>query len=313
MNANKATHVPDAETIKLSPAEVDAGAEAALTVRITYPGPIDLRQRVIRIKGQDGAILAHARVTHYDGLTNESEPFLLNAPHLTGTFTLMVAILGMASDGTFVEESAAPVPIVVKPHDVGVVVWDVPPAIEAGQKFRMKIGVKCSSNCGSVAWLVEVRDHSDRLVETLDLPDEPWPSTAGLPWIEVELEAPPAEGLHRWSVTALANETGGAHAKGRASFGVRTVAAPEYRMQISAVDMRTNMPVAGAKVVVHPYRVVTDAEGVAEILVPRGRYRVLVSGKQYIPFGSEGNVESDVSIRAELAPDEGLSDAEIWG
>ena len=35
----------------------------------------------------------------------------------------------------------------VELHDTQVVVWDVPATIECGEKFSVKLGVKCSSEC----------------------------------------------------------------------------------------------------------------------------------------------------------------------
>jgi hypothetical protein len=70
--------------------------------------------------------------------------------------------------------------------------------------------------------------------------------------------------------------------------------------------------VRGARVVVHPYRAVTDAEGVAELRVPKGAYRLFVSGGDYFPFRSDGEIGADVTIRAELDVDRGPSDAELW-
>ena len=41
-------------------------------------------------------------------------------------------------------------------------------------------------------------------------------------------------------------------------------------------------PVKGAKVVVHPYKAFTDERGVAEVRVPKGEYRLVVSGTNYL-------------------------------
>jgi hypothetical protein len=72
------------------------------------------------------------------------------------------------------------------------------------------------------------------------------------------------------------------------------------------------MPIAGAKVVVHPYRALTDADGVAEIRLPKGAYRLFVSGHERFPFRSDGEISGDLTITAELDDDFGPSDAELW-
>ena len=79
-----------------------------------------------------------------------------------------------------------------------------------------------------------------------------------------------------------------------------------------AVDLESQTPVEGAKVVAHPYRTLTDAQGRAELRVPGGAYRLFVSGKQYFPFRHDCDVTADVTVRAELAVDRELSDDDIW-
>ncbi len=83
-------------------------------------------------------------------------------------------------------------------------------------------------------------------------------------------------------------------------------------MTVVAIDRESQAPVAGATVVVHPYRAWTDERGVAEIRVPKGRFRLFVSGKSYFPFRRDGKVEADTMIEAELTVDSGLSDADLW-
>jgi hypothetical protein len=51
---------------------------------------------------------------------------------------------------------------------------------------------------------------------------------------------------------------------------------------------------------------------VAELSLPRGQYRLFVSGQSFFPFRSDGELKSDLTIRAELDPDLGPTDAEIW-
>ncbi len=229
-----------------------------------------------------------------------------------------------------------------------VVVWDVPAAIERGRRFAVRIGVACSSGGPPDGWRVEVRDHKGGSRATATLGEEPWPGSDALYHAEVALVAPDAVGLYTWEAVAVTNappaagdrsgpgvvrEPGGAavtgdaaatgvvaepgavagaHAGGRARFGVRVVSAPECRVTVVALDAESRTPVEGARVVAHPYRAVTDARGMAELQVPAGQYRLFVSGKGCIPFRFDGAVTADTTIRAELEPDRELSDADIW-
>lgn len=129
---------------------------------------------------------------------------------------------------------------------------------------------------------------------------------------EVDLSAPDTEGLYAWEAKAQAGGLDIPHAECIASFGVRVVPTPECLLTVVAIDVESQTPVKGAKVVVHPYKAFTDERGVAEVRVPKGEYRLFVSGRNYFPFRSDGEVKTDVTIRAELALDPGLSDADVW-
>ncbi len=206
-----------------------------------------------------------------------------------------------------------------EPHDTRVVVWDTPPAVECGKRFAVRLGVTCSARCRPAGWVVEVRDHDGARQAETPLGDDPWPGTDALYHAEVPLAAPDTEGLYIWEAAAL---TGGpavahggpavAHTDCSVRFGVRVVSAPACLVTVVAMDAQRRTPVAGARVVAHPYRAVTDERGVAELRVPAGEYRLFVSGKRYVPFRFDGRVEADTTIRAALAQDVELSDADIW-
>ena len=197
-------------------------------------------------------------------------------------------------------------------HETRLVVWDTPPAIERGQRFAVRLGVACSARCPPAGWAVEVRDHDGELQATAALGDEPWPGTDALYHAEVALTAPDAEGLYTWEAAARTDGAGDAQASGSARFGVRIVSPPACLLTVVALDAESGAPVAGARVAAHPYRAVTDARGVAEIRVPAGEYRLFVSGRRYRPFRFEGDVQADTTIRAELAHEVELSDADLW-
>ncbi len=204
----------------------------------------------------------------------------------------------------------------MKPHSTSVVVWDEPSTVERGEGFSVKLGVKCSSECPPDGWTVEVRDQDGKKRATATLSAEPWPGTAALYYAELDLSAPDTEGLHEWEAKALADGAADGpdipHAECIVRFGVRVVPTPECLLTVVAIDMESQTPVKGAKVVVHPYKAFTDERGMAEVRVPKGEYRLFVSGKNYFPFRSDVEMKTDVTIRAELAVDRELSDADIW-
>ena len=200
-------------------------------------------------------------------------------------------------------------------HSTRIVVWDVPLAVEPGAAFRVKVGVKCAAECSSAGRLVEVRDQDGRVLASGPVGEVPWPGTAALHHVELELRAPSVEGLHACEAfVAAAGDGAGVptHEVASARFQIRAARAPECRLRVIAVDARSRAPVPGAKVVVHPYHALTNANGIAELRVPKGAYRLFVSGRDRFPFRSDGEIDSDVTIHAELDEDFGPSDAELW-
>ncbi len=204
----------------------------------------------------------------------------------------------------------------MEPHATRIVVWDTPPAIECGAAFRLKVGVKCAAECAAAARQVEIHDADGRTIASAAVGDVPWAGTNALYYAELELRAPATQGLYAWEARAAAvhdeGTSGVMHPAATVTFQIRTVPAPDCVLTVIAVDARSGAPVPGARVVVHPYRAMTDAQGVAELKVPRGAYRLFVSGRDRFPFRGDGEVGGDITIRAELDVDVGPSDAELW-
>ena len=309
---NDMTRKISACSVEVSPSDVDAGADMTLKGKVSCSPAEDLQGKTLLIKDQDGALAESIELTEFDGETNETSEFVVKAPVRPGAYTWLAVCPAHAKAGISHEETSAPFSFTVKPHSTRVVVWDAPSAIECGEKFSVKLGVKCSSECRPDGWAVEVRDHDGKKQATATLSDDPWPGTAALYYTEVDLSAPDTGGLYAWEAKAPAASLDIPHAECIASFGVRVVPTPECLLTVVAIDVESQTPVKGAKVVVHPYKAFTDERGVAEVRVPKGEYRLFVSGRNYFPFRSDGEVKTDVTIRAELALNLGLSDADVW-
>ena len=298
--------------VEVSPLEVDAGADMTLKGKVSCSPPGDLRGKTLLIKDQDGASVKSIELTEFDGEVNETMAFVVKAPLRPGAYTWLAVCPAHATAGISHEEASSPFSFTVKPHSTRVVVWDAPSAIECGKKFSIKFGVKCSSECRPDGWVVEVCDHDAKKLARSTLSDDAWTDTAALYYTEVELTAPDTEGLYAWEAWAPAAGLDIPHTECVASFSVRVVPAAECVLTVQAIDVESQTPVEGAKVVVHPYRAFTDERGLAEVSVPKGEYRLFVSGKNYFPFRSDCAVKTDTTIRAELALDLELQDADIW-
>ena len=186
-------------------------------------------------------------------------------------------------------------------HATNVVAWDVPSAIVAGERFRMKVGITCEHGCDCANRAFEVHDHEGAVVVSGAVSGDIWPGTTGLCVSEVELVAPAAEGLYMWTVTGNADAGEEIpHAAVSISVGVRVVGRPEYVVRIEAVDEAAQTPLTGARVVMHPYRTVTDDRGIAEVRVAKGSYQLFVSQTRYTTLGLPIDVTADMTARAEL-------------
>ncbi len=299
-------------SVEASPSEVDAGADMTLKGKVSCSPAGDLRGTTLLVMDQDGALAESVELTKFDGEINETSEFVVKAPVRPGAYTWLVVCPAYATAGIPREETSAPFSFTVRPHSTRVVIWDVPSTIECGEKFSVKLGVKCSSECQPDGWTVEVRDQDGKKRATATLSGEPWPGTAALYYTEVDLSTPDTEGLYAWEAKAPVDGLDIPHTECIARFGVRVVPTPECLLTVVAIDMESQTPVKGAMVVVHPYRAFTDERGVAEVRVPEGEYRLFVSGKNYSPFRSDGEMKTDVTLKAELALDLGLSDADVW-
>ena len=185
-------------------------------------------------------------------------------------------------------------------HIVSVVAWDIPSTTVAGERFRIKAGIKCASECRFAHAGFGIYDHNGARVGGGTLGGDVWPGTTGLFVADVELEAPADEGLHTWIVKAPESDPGVSHAPGSTSFGVRVVSRPDHVVRIEAIDKDTQLPLAGAQVVMHPYKAVTDDRGLAEVSVATGTYKLFVSQPRYLTYGMPIEVTADTTTRAEL-------------
>jgi hypothetical protein len=186
------------------------------------------------------------------------------------------------------------------PHTTNVVAWDIPSAIVVGERFRIKIGMKCSNECNLANSDFGIYEQEGTRVATGTLPGDCWPGTTGLYVAEVELEAPAAEGLYTWSARGPGSDVEIPHGEGSISFGVRVVSHPQYLVTVETVDQVSQTPLSGARVVMHPYKAVTDERGIAEVRVSKGAYKLFVSQSRYLTFGLPVEVDADMTTRAEL-------------
>lgn len=188
-------------------------------------------------------------------------------------------------------------------HAVQLTAWNVPSAIGAGERFRFSVGVRCRAGCGLGGHALGFFDQDGARVGTATLGREVWPDTEALHYCEVEAKAPPAPGSHRWEIRTGDWTTKVPHSAGSLPIVVRVVSAPDCEVTVKVFDRESQAPVKGARVVMHPYRAVTDTNGMTKIKVTRGPYDILVSGSKYLPASTRVEVTADLVTFAELDAD----------
>lgn len=294
------THGRRACVVDISSGEVDAGAELTVTVLASCAHGCDLRGQHVSIRNQDDTVLASAELTEFDGEAYVTSTFILRAPLKVGAHVHRAALAAQEKDGVLHEETSTEFSFVAMAHAASVNVWGLPSAIAAGERFRFKVGIKCSAGCKLSSGPLSIFDREGAQVGAGQLRDDVWPGTSALYFAEVEALAPLTTGDHEWRVETPASDLNMPHAAGSLTFAVRVVSPPDHEVTVEAFDSEKQTPIKGAHVLLHPYRALTDESGVAKVKVAKGRYKLFVSGFEYIAYEDVIDVAGDVTTRAEL-------------
>jgi hypothetical protein len=303
------THGQPTCTVEQTAHEVDAGAELTVTVRFSCPHGCDLRGQRVSIRAQDDTELASAELMERDGKAFIARAVPLRAPLRVGVQVCRADVAAQEQEGVLHEATSAEFSFVATAHATSVNVWGLPSAIAAGERFRFTVGVKCSAGCKLTGRHLSIVDDEGAHVGAGCLREDLWPGTGALYFAEVEAEAPMAIGAHRWQATIPDSDSGVPHAEGVVTFAVKVVSPPDHVVTVEAFDGEKQTPIAGAHVLLHPYRALTDGSGVARLKVAKGRYQLFVSGFNYIAYQNIIDVAADVTTCAKLmAEPEGQED-----
>jgi hypothetical protein len=284
----------------------------ALKVKVSCCSACDLWGGTVKIIAQDGAVAKEAVLISFDGAGNETDEFVVRAPFEPGEYTWTALFPAQERKGIPHEESSALLSFVVEEHATSIEVWDVPPAVAFGEEFRIKVGVKCSSDCSLAGQKIEVYDHHGAGVATGALSDVPRPAAPAVYCAEVDLVAPGVEGRHRWTVKFPQPDLEVTHEDASCVFAFVTARQPEHEVIIEVIDKDTKSPSENVRVRLRPllyrgsvYMTHTDEDGLARLKVPRGNYQLYIWGDEYEKVVPSVKVESDLTIKAE--PSEPLS------
>jgi hypothetical protein len=298
-NDAHAQHAERTCNVEVSPAEVDAGADLTVTIRVTSPDDFDLTGQPASIRGADDTELGSAALQEAEEAVYAAE-IPLKAPLAVGEHNWRAVLAAVEHDETLFDEVGRSFSFVVRPHLARMQVWGMPSAIPAGGRFNVKVGVKCTSACKLAGRAVAIFDQDGAEAAAGHLREEPAPGTTALYFAELAGTAPASVGMHRWRAVAPASESGLPHAAGEVAFSVTVVSPPDREVTIEAIDRDKGTPVKGLQVVLHPYRALTGEDGIARIKVAQGSYRLHVSGLKYVPYDDVVDATGDVTLRADM-------------
>lgn len=305
MTGEVEAHETSTSMVRAALAEVYAGTDTALKVRVSCPSNCNVRGRKVRIVDDEGAVVKEIELTEFDGAANESDEFVMKAPIQPGQYAWTAVFPAQQREGVLHQESSTAFSFTVKRHSTSIAVWDLPSPIAFGDQFRIKMGVKCSAGCKLTDKKVEIYDHEGDKVASVTLGDVPWPGTTGLYWADVELRAPSIEGFYSWMVEFPKPDLDLPHKEASHKFGFTTARPPEHVVTVEVIDRDTKAPIKNAHVVLHPdsgypYRGYTDDGGVAKLEVTKGEYKLCASTADYREFQATIEVAGDVEVKAEL-------------
>jgi hypothetical protein len=303
------THGQRSCAVEVSGSAVDAGTEVTVRARVSCPHGCDLRGQRVSIRNHDDTELVSAELTERAGEAYVTSAVALRAPLEVGEHICRAVLPASETEGVLHEEISTAFSFVAKAHAASVNTWGLPSAIAAGERFNVRIGVKCSAACRLTGTPLGIVDHEGAHVGAASVGEDIWPGTSALYFAEVEVVAPPVAGDYEWQAKTPGSDSSVPHAAGSCTFAVKVVSPPDHEVTVEAIDSETQTPIEHAHVLVHPYRAFTDERGVAKIKVAKGRYKLVVSGFKYIAYQNVIDVASDVTTRAELkAEPEGQED-----
>ena len=137
-------------TVELSrslDADVDAGTEIVLKVKVSCAHGCDLRGQEIDVVAPDGAVVGSGRLVEFSENVNETAEFAFMAPEEVGEYAWTVVFAKHDLEDVAHQEGVLPITVRTLAHDTSLAVWSVPSPIVIDHPFRIQVGATCSSGC----------------------------------------------------------------------------------------------------------------------------------------------------------------------
>lgn len=287
-------------TVRLSASAVPSRTSFDIRVFVDSDPRRDLRGLTLHLLDDRGAVVQHLAVTSFDGQTNATDDVAIVAPTSPGPKAWTVVAPAQTLEGVAIREVRVPASFVVTPHPIRANAWGLPAAPLAGSLVTASVGAKGASDAALAGRAFEIRDEDGSPVVAGRFGEERVAGSAGLYAAEVALPTPAEPGIVRWRLAVPGFDEPLPHEAVQHDFSVRTVAQPDRAVTVTAIDFTTRRPIAGAHVVLHPFRGIADAAGVATVLVTAGRHRLFVTAPGYEVRAEDLDVEGDLAFEAEM-------------
>lgn len=278
---------------------MEAAGAMRLLCRVAGAAPRDLIGRALRIEDEAGGVVATGAISISDDGTDAAAAFEVTAPLRAGSHQWRAFLTGSGAT------AAADAPIgvfsvAVRPQDIMIAVWDVPSALVAGETFTVKVGIKASVAGSMARTPVTIHDADGNQLSAAEADDTTLPGSDGLHVVEFQLAAPASEGLHRWEARASGAASPASRTDASAALAVRVVPCPDVSVTVEAFDAEDEAPIRNAKVVLHPYRALTNQDGVAVLRVAGGDYTLFVSARGHETASWRLAITQDMTWRGAL-------------
>jgi hypothetical protein len=140
--------------------------------------------------------------------------------------------------------------------------------------------------------------------------DAPWPGTSALFWTELQLRAPTQPGLATYAAQFDGAEMELPHDGASSSFTVAVTKPPAHLLTVKVIAKETAGPIEDAQIRLGPHRAATNAAGLAEVRMPKGRYELFVWKAGYDAPTVPLEIDADAFVQVEaLAQPEDDPDA----
>jgi hypothetical protein len=281
-------------------AEVDAGTDIVLTVKVSCPDGCDLRGLIVNVVAPDGAVVIGCDLADFADRANETTELAFTAPREVGEYSWTLVFPRHDADGLVHEESSLPIAVKTLAHDTSLAVWGVPSPIVMDQSFRIHVGATCSAGCDLKDEEIQIEDETGAYLARGKLGETPLEGTRALYWTEIDLVAPAEEGATSRSARFAPTELQLPHDSASARFGFETVRPAQYSITIRVLQKDAGTPVQDAQIRLGVYFAYSNPNGLATVAVPRGTYSLDVLKTGYKALSQVVDVDRDVTMDVEV-------------